>query len=226
MRKFKYDIERYRLSNHVAKAFNVGQHDLTDLQEKRKDLLKNDPAKSREWPYNEADTKFHKEFYSYLNSNSEIDMYSLFDTFIEQEIAPLFSESFVYQKFPTFRVCLPESQAVGKWHCDSDENHGHPDGEINFQIAITDIYQSNATWIESVPGFKDFQPMELTYGEFVVFNGNKCIHGNKINVTGKSRISLDFRVIPMSNYDEYSGKISATSAKKFVIGEYYKLFKK
>ena len=66
--------------------------------------------------------------------------------------------------------------------------------------------------------------MELKYGEFIIFNGNKCIHGNKLNDTGKTRVSLDFRIIPISNYDQYSSKISATSTRKFIVGEYYKLF--
>ena len=37
----------------------------------------------------------------------------------------------------------------------------------------------------------------LSDREFIVFNGNKCIHGNKLNDTGKTRVSLDFRIIPI-----------------------------
>ena len=226
MRKFSYDFSQYKFAELMAEAFKVDLDDLQNLHHLRPDLFANDPALTMQWPYNEADTLFHKEFYGFLNSDKGCSLYEEFDRFIKLEISNLFTESFVYQRFPSFRKCLPMSKAVTKWHCDSDNDHGHPEGEINFQIAITDIYGNNATWIESVPGFKDFQPIELKQGEFAVFNGNKCIHGNKTNDTGVTRLSFDFRVIPISKYDPNSGLTSATSTKKFVVGEYYKLFKK
>jgi hypothetical protein len=226
MRKFTYKFWQYKFCELMADAFKVKPDELNNLHNIRSDLFQNDPALQKEWPYNEADTKFHKEFYGYLNSNQGQLLYKEFDRFIDKEVSQLFDESFVYQKFPSFRKCLPNSKAVGKWHCDSDKDHGHPEGEINFQIAITDIYGTNATWIESVPGFKDFHPIELKQGEYAVFNGNKCIHGNKINKTGVTRLSFDFRVIPISKYNPDSGLISATSTKKFIVGEYYKLYKK
>ena len=33
---------------------------------------------------------------------------------------------------------------------------------------------------ETEPGKKDFIPLEINYGEYFQFNGNKCTHGNKI----------------------------------------------
>jgi hypothetical protein len=44
----------------------------------------------------------------------------------------------------------------------------HPEWEINFQVALTDIYDTQATWVESVPGLKDFSPMEMKYGEYYI----------------------------------------------------------
>ena len=102
----------------------------------------------------------------------------------------------------------------------------HPNWEINFQIVVTDAYDSNCMWIESVPGLKDFTPMEMKYGEYSIFDGNRCIHGNKVNKTGKTRVSMDFRVIPFSRYDPAAQVKSATASKYFVVGDYYKFFKK
>ena len=53
-----------------------------------------------------------------------------------------------------------------------------------------------------------------------MFNGNKCTHGNLPNRTGKTRISLDFRIMKKSDYKE-SNNTSITTGTKFVLGEYY-----
>ena len=61
----------------------------------------------------------------------------------------------------------------------------------------------------------------MRVGEFFQFRGGECIHGNKPNKTGKSRVSLDFRVVLKSDYNKDYEKISKLSSKKFVIGGYY-----
>ena len=53
------------------------------------------------------------------------------------------------------------------------------------------------------------------------------IHGNKVNETGVTRISLNFRMIPRHLYDlsisqSQSPLSSVTTSTKFVIGSYYK----
>ena len=89
--------------------------------------------------------------------------------------------------------------AVVKKHYDSDDEHRHPKGEINFIIALTDMYDSNSIWYESYPRLGDFKAMDLKAGDVLCFNGNLCEHYNKINKTGKTRVSMDFRILP-SNY--------------------------
>ena len=64
--------------------------------------------------------------------------------------------------------------------------------------------------------------MNIKYGEFVEFNGNKCTHGSKINVTGATRVSFDFRILPISKYIKGKNKTSVTQSNKFEVGEYYK----
>ena len=64
---------------------------------------------------------------------------------------------------------LPDKKAVNKWHYDSDDDHRHPEGEINFQIALTDSLDTQAMWIESVPGLRDFFPVNLKENQFVLY---------------------------------------------------------
>ena len=58
-------------------------------------------------------------------------------------------------------------------------------------------------------------------GDFYIFNGNKCLHGNKPNASNKTRISFDFRVVPYDRYNDTFENISATKGQKFLIGGYY-----
>ena len=83
------------------------------------------------------------------------------------------------------------------------------------------MFDSNAMWLESVPSLGDFSPVEMEVGDFCIFNGNKCRHGNKQNLTGKTRVSMDFRILPRSKYYEEESQSSVTSNRKFVIGDYY-----
>jgi hypothetical protein len=214
----KYNPDTYKFYKLISDLFNV--YHLTQLHFIKKSLCDGPPLNQT----NEAETFFHNKFYLKLNDGwPEIE--KEYEDFILKEVSPLFDEDFLYQKFPTFRIQVPNQTAVSKWHYDSDEDHKHPDWEINFQIAITEMKDSSATWVETVPGLNDFSPMNLKVGEYCIFNGNKCRHGNRKNETDRTRVSLDFRVLPISRHDENTTKESYYG-RKFAEGGYYKRFRK
>jgi ectoine hydroxylase-related dioxygenase (phytanoyl-CoA dioxygenase family) len=216
--KIYYASDKYNFESMILSLYNI--KNLQELHLLDKELGSAAPLEQK----NEAETYFHDKFYSKLrNGWKEIE--DAFEKFVADEVSPLFDEDFLYQVFPSFRVQVPNQTAVSKWHYDSDEDHGHPDWEINFQIALTKMQDSSACWIETVPGLGDFSPMNLELGEFVIFNGNKCRHGNHSNETGKTRVSFDFRVLPINRYDESTDK-SSFYGRKFVDGEYYKRYRK
>jgi ectoine hydroxylase-related dioxygenase (phytanoyl-CoA dioxygenase family) len=217
MKKIKYDKNEYNFAAQVAEIFGVEESKLENLHELRPELMP-DRALTFE---TETRTDFHQTFYKHLNSSNGENIKDLYKKFLRDIIRPLFPENFLYQKFPSFRVHIPNDQAVHKWHYDSDEDHRHPDWEINFQIALTKMFESNAMWLESVPNLGDFSPVEMEVGDFCIFYGNKCCHGNKENLTGKTRVSMDFRILPFSKYDKEASLSSVTSNRKFVIGDYY-----
>ena len=170
---------------------------------------------------NDTDSKYHKIFYNKLNNGWE-EFEKTYTSFIKENIMRYMKvDTLVYQIKPSFRIQYPNSHAVTTWHFDSDENHKHPDWEINIQVALTEMKDSTSTWIESVPGLRDFKPMEMNVGDFYIFNGNKCLHGNKPNASNKTRISFDFRVVPYDRYNDTFENISATKGQKFLIGGYY-----
>ena len=71
----------------------------------------------------DSHTEFHELFYNIPNNGwSElVDKYNLF---IKEVIAPYLGlNEFLYQKYPTFRVHLPDNKAMSMKHYDSDEKH-------------------------------------------------------------------------------------------------------
>ena len=214
----EYDSKKYNFSELILELFEV--QDLSLLHLLDKELCKEERLVQE----NESETFFHKTFY-YKLKNGWPQIEEAYENFVLNEVAPFFDEDFLYQQFPSFRVQVPNQTAVSKWHYDSDKEHGHPDWEINFQIPLTKMNDSSSTWIETVPGLNDFIPINLDCGQFFIFNGNKCRHGNKTNATGKTRVSFDFRVLPISRHDEKTNKKSYYG-KRFIEGGYYKRFRK
>ena len=63
--------------------------------------------------------------------------------------------------------------------------------------------------------------MEAEYGNYYVWNGASLLHGNKVNDTKKTRISIDFRVMPYSRYEK-NDNVTVTKGTKLTVGEYFK----
>jgi hypothetical protein len=217
MLTFDYSIEKYNFIKIVSDFFKVDP--LENLH-----IFYSDIDKNFEWK-EESSSIFHKMFYEKLslgNSNEWKEIVDVYDSFVKNELNKHIFGDFVVQKFPSFRIQLPNSKAINKWHFDSDEDHRHPEGEINIQIPLTVMHDSSATWIESIPGMKNFTPINMFSGQYTIFNGNKCTHGNKVNKTGLTRLSFDFRVIGREKLESQQTKMSATTKTKFSVGGYYK----
>ena len=130
------------------------------------------------------------------------------------------TEDILFQKIPTFRAHIPGNKAVGgKTHCDSDYNH--PLGEINFLLPLTPMFGTNSVYTETARGRRDFQFLQGDPGELIEFDGNTSQHGNVPNTTGFTRVSIDFRILPIHRYDPDFGKDSIAYGLKFTEGQYY-----
>ena len=60
-------------------------------------------------------------------------------------------------------------------------------------------------------------------GQLFNFNGGQCLHGNRPNKTGKTRMSFDFRIILKEDYNQAYLKTSKLTNKKFLVGDYYSI---
>lgn len=130
---------------------------------------------------------------------------------VRQVADMLFEGPYLYQCEPNLRVQLPGETAVD-WHTDAEK--GHQEEIWNVWVPMTETTDPSQTlWIcES--------PMMLSLGEAVVFRGGVLRHGNKVNVTDKARVSLDFRLLDRSQFKD-TGALTVRYAVPIRPGEYW-----
>ena len=204
---YSYNAEKYNFVDQIRELFNC--YDLTRIHEIYKsdfDVLTFETDQA---------TVFHKVFYS-LEKQSKF--YQIYKDFIKNNIAPLFSEKIIYQRVPTFRTQVPNNIGVAEWHRDADYNHVKE--EWNIFLPLTKTYESNTIWAETKRDENDFSPMLANVGQFYLWQGSDLLHGNKLNETGKSRVSVDFRVMPLSLYKD-NDRSSTSNKTKMIIGDYF-----
>lgn len=209
MNKIIYSTKLFPFAYELQQLFEV--EDLSSINN-------NVEVFSREKDQN---TPYHKLYYEWARTDKFTQLY---DRFILEVIKPIYNEQIVYQSIPTFRVAYPDNIAVGEWHKDKfyrDVSWAEDVHEDNFFLPFTDAFDTNTIWVESEEDKGDFSPMNCKYGEVIQWDGSNLMHGNKINETKKTRISVDFRVIKYSNYKP-SEHGSINTKTKFQIGEYYK----
>ena len=95
----------------------------------------------------------------------------------------------------------------------------HPSEEVNFILPFTPMFDTNSLWIESGEGAGDFAPINMGPGNLASFYGNKWRHFNKINTSGQTRVSWDFRIVPMSKYVHRPHRTSLHSTRTFSVDE-------
>lgn len=202
------------------------------------DLTNDDKHYYKEIPiFGQTDRKsvFVKDFYRFIDT--DYTFLAEYINFIKYVIKPLFKleDKLVVQKTPNIRFHLPGCSNIGKRETDQSEDiiglhydgeFGHPAEELNIVLPITEMFDSNSIYYEPYPNSMtdvySYQSMNMTKNKFFMGYLNKCNHYNKINNTTQTRVSLDFRIIPYSQFKK-SENISATSNVKFDIGNYYML---
>ncbi|CBS89319.1 streptomycin biosynthesis enzyme StrG [Azospirillum lipoferum] len=118
-------------------------------------------------------------------------LFQLYHRFVRQVIAPVFGGRISYSNRPKMRVHLPDTGSVSAWHRDADVT-GRYD-QITVWLPFTDCREGGTLWSETDYGLRDFRPIDVAYGEALVFDGGLLEHGTVANDAGMTRVSLDFR---------------------------------
>lgn len=115
----------------------------------------------------------------------------LLKSLIYDHIADIVGEIRSCQQVAMMRVNFHGSRAILRFH--KDQEYGQQPNVINVWLPVTSVYGSNSMYVESYPGLSDFTPVELEYGQGLMFYGTDLLHGTLDNVSGGTRISYDFR---------------------------------
>ncbi len=208
---FNYDTDVFNFKETVEKIMGVGQLDM--IHEVFKFPEKLEIMKDQK-------TILHDKFYEGIKKDEFNSIYKKFVRNFVSKLEMFKDEKILYQTFPTFRIHQPNNIAVSEYHKDSD--FGHNTHELNFWLPFTDAWGTNTVWVGD-PNSNNHECMEVKYGEVANFDGANTLHGNKDNLTGKSRLSIDFRIFPMKYYDEGEQEEAVTGAikKRLVIGDYW-----
>lgn len=173
--------------------------------------------------------------------------------FVEGHICrELIGEALVMQQSPTLRCYFPKARGF-EWRLNyhTDIMLGHPPQEINIWLPFTRAYGSNAMRIAPLApsldilgryGF-DFvrfaeavqvddalqeellaitAPAVMEAGEVLLFD-SRCLHVLQNNQTDHTRISMDLRVMRLSEYKALEVPYTGTGRRRmpFTVGEYY-----
>jgi len=197
---FEYDLEKYNFPKIIADFLETDADSLDEL----KINPENHDLESIDSLYKNMErTKAYENLYGGLNSDKGKRFYETFNQFVEEVIRPTYDETIYYQSKPTHRILYANSEGVSRFHRDRD--YGHSTYEINYFVPQTRAFGTNTVWIESEEGKGDFTPMELVPGQFARFDGPNLLHGAKLNTSGKTRISFDFRVVKNSDLSTPDG---------------------
>lgn len=167
-------------------------------------------------------TPIHKEVYAeYDRDRSELkDSYRDLQREWVGELRKRYSiEEWAVQRFPSLRVHFPNNVSVFEFHRDSD--YEHPLGEINHFLSINRSHCSAALHIEEELGWSNYVPLELDPGQSAIINTSIFKHGDFENHEGYTRVSIDFRAIPVEALERHGSRRSITKGKSFDCDDYF-----
>jgi cytidyltransferase-like protein len=205
--KLMSEFQSLPIGREISFEYDICEHDL------RRELVKCIPNAGDNFNFDlsrlhEIPTAKNDLFQSLIKSHS--DFQEVYDDFVRRVCIPKIQEScqgeerFMYQTFPCIRIVQPGEFSIGPH---ADVSYGHNPCSINCYILLTDILEtesSSVLFLESVPNRQDWHPILGTYGKVTCFPGAISTHWTTDNHTTRTRVSLDFRIIPGSFFESIS----------------------
>lgn len=165
---------------------------------------------------------FHKSIYSEFDRDTGspliVEYRRLCIEWLE-ELKWAHEDEWAIQRYPSIRIHMPGNVSVFEFHRDND--YSHQLGEVNHFLSVTESRQSAALHVEKNLGWNDFAPLELAAGESAIINTSVFRHGDYINNEGYTRVSLDFRAIPLDLLKNVGSTVSLTKKKALDDTDYF-----
>ncbi|WP_010543951.1 StrG-like protein [Sphingomonas elodea] len=183
---FDYDVRRWDLRAIVRDYFG------TDALETLHEDPRWNPPDPVHAPPNTATLQNSWDVSKALRAAVIDRVMPVLDSLIHHRIADFVERIVSHQPQAMMRVNFHGSRAILRFH--TDREYGQRDRALNIWLPVTRVYGSNSLYFESAPGLSDFKPVVLDYGQALLFYGTELQHGTLDNMSGGTRISLDFRV--------------------------------
>lgn len=191
MKTLTYDTDKYNFHRIISDFLDGSELDMLESD------VEQNPEESGFSIYKQMErASAYGQLYAALESERGRRFYDTFERFVREVVRPRYDGPILYQETPTHRIHFRNSIGQSRFHRDTD--YGHNEAEINYSVPQTRMFETNSIWIESASGRGDFTPMDLEVGQFAEFKGATLEHGAKANRTGRTRVSFDFRVIPVA----------------------------
>ena len=178
---------------------------------------------------------------------------STYETFLRDFVGPqIVRGDFVFQSTPTIRFHFPHQTGFNwrpRFH--TDIMLGHPPQELNLWLPVCGASGHASMLIADMKGSiaelekldLDFSRLagevqtnevlaahchaishsvELAYGEVLTFDP-RCLHATQYNDTDHTRISFDFRVLPLDDYEAMGLEYRGTGRRQMLFkrGHYF-----
>jgi hypothetical protein len=121
--------------------------------------------------------------------------YRLYHAWITRVVAPRYGGKISYSAHPKMRVHLAGTGSVSEFHTDAAVT-GRAD-QVNCYLPFTDVHDTCTIWTESRYGARDYGPVNLRYGQALLWDGGYLEHGTYPNLADSTRVSCDFRFHPL-----------------------------
>ena len=209
LKKFNYSIETFPFKTDLESLFGID--DLSKLHEYLGSFDVFDQS-------HEQTTIAHKIFYAHFKK-PDSSFRTIYIKFINTFIAKIVPCKFYYQTVPTFRVGLPDNKFIGNFH--KDTLYNHKPYELNFNLAFCNYQNDAGLFIEDIPDSGRYIGSKIDYGEVMCFDHIDYMHGSQINSTGKTMVSMDFRLALAEQYFDDPSAFSINTHSAFKIGDYF-----
>ena len=180
-----YDTDRYPFARVLAaEVFRVANLDQLHLAWRRR-------TRRDELTY--ADNLSLRRRMQRLPDDSTF--YTVYHAWIANLVAPSYGKVISYSAHPKMRVHLAGTGGVSEFH--TDVAITGRSGQINCYLPFTDVYDTCTIWSESRYGTGEYEPLNLRYGQALLWDGGELVHGTYPNQTDSTRVSCDFRFEPV-----------------------------
>jgi hypothetical protein len=119
------------------------------------------------------------------------DFYKIFHAWVKNVIAPKYGNKISYSMHPKMRVHLSHTGSVCDFHRDASVTGR--DEQINVYLPFTNVFERCTVWVENNYGSNEYVPLNLNYGQAIIWDGGYLRHGSFQNDTEFTRVSCDFR---------------------------------